>query len=77
VYVNGVARTDWPADALNYTLGNLNRGSYKLEVVVVDQRQRPLCNGTITSFHIRQPSVLSPARQAPKPPPKPTPRPLK
>jgi hypothetical protein len=77
VYLNGVARTDWPAGTLNYTLGDLNRGSYKLEVVVVDQNQRPLCNSSTSRFYIRQPSVLSPARQAPKPPPKPAPKPLK
>jgi hypothetical protein len=76
VYLNGVAR-DWPPGSVNHTLVDLNRGSYKLEVVVVDERQRPLCNSSTTRFHIQQPSVLSPARQAPKPPPKPAPKPLK
>jgi hypothetical protein len=77
LYVNGVARKDWPEGSVQYTLGDLDRGSYKLELVVVDERQRVLCNGSLVRFHIRQPSVLSPARQAPKPPPKPTPKPLK
>ncbi len=71
VLLNGGAYTDWPEGATSYTLTGLFRGSYTLAVRVLDENDRALCTGSAINFHVRQASVLSPARQQPpKPPPK-------
>jgi hypothetical protein len=64
-----VVLDQWPAAGLAYTLTNLYRGSYTLTVRVVDAGGRAVCTGAVSSFHIRQPSVLSP--QSPQRPPAP------
>jgi Domain of unknown function (DUF4124) len=60
VLLNGEVNADWPATAVNYTFTGLYRGSYTLTVRVVDAGGRVVCTGAVSSFHIRQPSVLSP-----------------
>lgn len=67
VFLNGSAVTDWPTDQYQHSLGTLYRGSYTLSMRVVDAVGRPLCTSPSITFHVRQPSVLSPAR---KPPPR-------
>jgi hypothetical protein len=67
VLLDGGAYTDWPAGAQSHTLTGLFRGSYTLAVRVLDGNDQTLCTGPVVNFHMRQPSVLSPARQ---PPPK-------
>jgi len=64
VILNGRAYPDWPEAMSSYTLSNLNRGSYSLSVRVLDADGRTLCNGSPSSFHVRQPSLLAPARPA-------------
>jgi hypothetical protein len=57
----------WPARMLTFKLDNLNRGTHTLSVTVLDAGGKSLCAGPATSFHVRQPSVLSPARPKPTP----------
>jgi Domain of unknown function (DUF4124) len=73
VFLNGSAFVDWPATQFAYTLVDLYRGSYTLSVRVIDANGRALCTGSTVNFHVRQPSVLAPARKPPpsKPPAKP------
>ena len=65
VFFNGSALADWPATQAAYTLMNLYRGSYTLSARVVDANGRALCTGSAITFHVRQPSVLAPARRLP------------
>jgi hypothetical protein len=62
VLLNGAAFKEWPANQFAYTL-NLYRGSYTLNVRVMDANGRVLCAGSPITFHVQQPSVLSPARR--------------
>lgn len=62
VMLNGSAFKEWPANQFAYTL-TLYRGSYTLNVRVVDANGRVLCAGSPITFHVQQPSVLSPARR--------------
>jgi hypothetical protein len=63
IFLNGRLYTDWPESFLSYSLTELYRGSYVLSMRVVDADTRPLCASPSITFHIRQPSVLSPARR--------------
>lgn len=81
VYVNGARRTDWPADATNFTLPEVYRGSHTLQARIVDSGNRVLCSAPTVTFHLQQTglnSPLSPLRPQPtptRPPVVPTPRP--
>jgi hypothetical protein len=63
VMLNGALVPGWPADQTSYTLSGLYRGSYTVLPRVVDRNGWPMCIGQAITFHIRQPSVLSPARR--------------
>ena len=67
VLFDGQPYAAWPAGGLSTTLLDLFRGTHTLSVNVVDAAGRSLCSGPVVSFHVRQPSLLSPARQAAKP----------
>jgi len=56
------------------TIKPVYRGSHTVTVSVKDRFGRQLCDSS-TTFHVHQPSLNSPARQAPPPPPKPRPPP--
>jgi hypothetical protein len=75
VYLNGGAFLEWPEISMNYTLTGLYRGSYTLSVRVLDGNDRTVCAGPAINFHVQQPTILSPARQQPKPPAQPVVRP--
>jgi hypothetical protein len=78
VFVNGVARGDWPPESSNFTFPEVFRGSHTLNVRIVDQNGRTVCNGPSSTFHLQQVTVLSPARAVPpKPPTQPPPAPPK
>ena len=62
VLLNGSEFKEWPANQFAYTL-TLYRGSYTMNVRVVDANGRMLCAGSPITFHVQQPSVLSPARR--------------
>lgn len=62
VLMNGSVLPEWPANQFAYTL-NLYRGSYTLNVRVVDGNGRLLCAGSAITFHVRQPSLLAPGRR--------------
>jgi hypothetical protein len=61
-----------------FTMKPVYRGTHTVSVVVKDRFGRELCS-TSSSFHVHQPNLNSPARQAPpkptKPPTKPPPKP--
>jgi hypothetical protein len=61
--VNGAEYKDWPAGSTTYSLENLFRGSYTLSARVVGADGKPACQGPPVSFHIRQPTINSPARR--------------
>ncbi len=62
VLLNGSVFREWPGNQFAYTL-NLYRGSYTLNVRIMDANGRVLCAGSAVTFHVQQPSVLSPARR--------------
>lgn len=63
VLLNGAPVTDWPPGSAAHTLTDLFRGSYTLTARVVDDAGRALCSSPSITFHVRQPSLLSPARR--------------
>ncbi|MET0281162.1 MAG: DUF4124 domain-containing protein [Steroidobacteraceae bacterium] len=67
VLLNGAVYPNWTPDLPGYTFTDLYRGSYTLAVRVKDARGRVLCSGPATNFHVRQATLLSPARQPAKP----------
>ncbi|MEO6079527.1 MAG: DUF4124 domain-containing protein [Steroidobacteraceae bacterium] len=64
VLLDGAVFAGWPAGALGHTLLDLDRGTHRLAVQVLDAGNQSLCTGPTISFHVRQPSILSPARKA-------------
>ena len=65
-----------PGEGGSAEFSGLARGSYSLRAAVLDQDGNPVIQSRQVSFHIRQPSKLSPqSPQAPKVPTKPTPKP--
>jgi len=63
VYLNGAEYKDWPSGALTYSIQNLFRGSYTLQARVIDASGKAACMGPMISFHVRQPTLNSPARR--------------
>jgi hypothetical protein len=63
VYLNGAVYPQWPAGVQTYTLQELYRGSYTFSARVLDASGNALCTGPAINFHIRQPTLLSPARR--------------
>jgi Domain of unknown function (DUF4124) len=66
-----------PAEGLSTEFSGLARGSYFLRASILDQNGKPVISSQQITFHVRQPSILSPqSPQAPrKPAPTPTPKP--
>lgn len=61
-------------DALEYNLGNLERGVHSLTAVIVDEKGNEKIRSEPRVFHIRQPSTVPPRAVGPKlrpPPPNP------
>jgi hypothetical protein len=52
---------------LTFKLDDIYRGTHTMSVTVLDARGKPLCEGPAITFHVRQPSLLSPARPKPTP----------
>jgi hypothetical protein len=75
-FLNGNRR---PAPGLSLELSGLDRGTYFLRAAVLDQNGKALITSQQTTFHVRQPSKLSPqsplAPKPPRPAPKPSPSP--
>jgi Domain of unknown function (DUF4124) len=67
VLFDGQAYAAWPAGGLSHTFLDLYRGTHTLSVRVVDANGQSLCAGPVVSFHVRLPSLLSPARQPARP----------
>jgi hypothetical protein len=66
VNLNNSPYPDWPATGTTSLLNGLVRGTYTMSVRVLGPDDRVLCMGAGISFHVRQASLLSPARQPPK-----------
>jgi hypothetical protein len=66
--VDGTAVSEQPV--MSFTMRPVFRGSHTVSVAVKDRFGRQLCNSS-SVFHVHQPSLNSPTRQAP--PPKPGP----
>jgi len=66
-----------PAEGMSAQFTGLARGSYFLRAAVLDQNGKAVIQSQQVSFHVRQPSTLSPQspQAPPKPPPKPAPKP--
>jgi len=62
VFLNGALYEDWPLNQSSATFANLFRGSYSVTVRVVDENGVVKCSGPASSFHVQQPSLLSPQR---------------
>jgi hypothetical protein len=60
---DGAVYADWPARTTGSELKGLYRGTHTLAVKVLDTDGRTLCAGPAISFHLRQPSILSPGRK--------------
>jgi hypothetical protein len=62
-----------PPNTLSYTMSPAHRGTHTVGVNVASTNGRMACSST-SAFHVMQPGLNSPARQAPaRPPPRPTP----
>lgn len=59
---NGVSPT-----ATSHTITPIDRGTHTLMVSVVDANGRGLCQSSAVTFHVMQPSLLSPTRRVPPP----------
>ena len=67
VSVDGARVTAWPAESLSYTLPEVFRGSHTVQMRIVDAGGVIRCSGEPRTFHLRQQSLLAPARAAPLP----------
>lgn len=67
VLLDEAAYAAWPGGMLTSKIDNINRGTHTLSVVVLDEKKQPVCTGPAVTFHVRQPSLLSPARPKPTP----------
>ncbi len=56
-FLNGNRR---PASGLSMELSGLARGTYFLRASILDQNGQPVITSQQTTFHVRQPSILSP-----------------
>jgi Domain of unknown function (DUF4124) len=63
VLLDGVVHVEWPDRQLSNTLMNVYRGTHTLSVQVLDADGKTVCAGPATTFHVRQSSIFSPARQ--------------
>jgi hypothetical protein len=69
------ASVDGAAYTLSYTLSPVNRGTHTVGISIANSFGAVVCSST-SVFHVLQPGLNSPARQAPPPrprPPRPTP----
>jgi hypothetical protein len=65
VRLNGAPVQGWPRTGRGYVLNDLPRGSFTVTAQVRDQRGAVVCSSSPRTFHIRQPSILTPgARNA-------------
>jgi hypothetical protein len=67
VILDGNPYSAWPDRMLVFKLENLERGTHTLAVQVVGADRKIVCDGAPVTFHVRQPSVLTPNRNKPKP----------
>lgn len=61
--LNGEPMKGWSPSSLGHTLSDLPRGSYTLAAQIVSADGRTVCTLAPVTFHVRQPTLLSPGRQ--------------
>jgi hypothetical protein len=64
VTLNGQPLRNWPQSSTGFTLTELPRGSYTLAATVFGADGTRMCNATPVTFHLRQPSMLTPGAKA-------------
>ncbi|HEY3786738.1 MAG TPA: DUF4124 domain-containing protein [Steroidobacteraceae bacterium] len=57
-----------PAEGGQFTISPVDRGTHSLQATVLDSRGLPVCQSQNVTFHVHQPSVLSPNSSAPTAP---------
>jgi len=62
-YLNGSALTDQPADATQFTLADLPRGTYTLSATVVDQPSGQTKSADSVTFYVQRTTLLSPTHK--------------
>jgi len=62
-YLNGSALTDQPADATQFTLADLPRGTYTLSATVVDQASGQTRSADSVTFYVQRTTLLSPTHK--------------
>jgi hypothetical protein len=75
VLYDGTPLANWPAGSTRSSIPEVFRGSHTLSVRVLDANGRTVCAGSSITFHLRQPSVVSPQRQPARAPATPAPAP--
>ena len=75
LYLDGKL-VEGPQNALEHTLGNLERGVHSITAVITDEKGNERIRSEPRVFHIREPSTVPPGAVGPslRPPPKPQPR---
>ena len=73
IALDGKRLTDVSLANGEVTLTLVDRGTHAVMAVVEDLEGKAVCQSPPVTFHVRQPSMLSP--QSPTAPPKPAPRP--
>lgn len=63
VRVNG-GKVNWPPGSTSFQLQDLTRGSFSVNAQVLNERGVAVCNGPSITFHVRQPSMLTPGAKA-------------
>jgi Domain of unknown function (DUF4124) len=64
-HLNGKQLEDQGSDTVQFTIGNLNRGTYALAATITDQQTGESQSTDSVSFFVRQPSELAPLHQRP------------
>lgn len=67
IYVDGKRVDGLPASGTSFEVPNIARGTHTLTVVVADMSGASLASSPAITFHLHQPSLLSPNRVRPTP----------
>lgn len=60
--LDGKPQQDQSADATEFVLTSVDRGSHSLTATVTNASGTPICTSTSVTFHVRQPSVQAPVK---------------
>jgi hypothetical protein len=74
LYLNGRLVEDFPGNALEYTLQNVERGTHTLIAIIQDQGGKRIAETPMVTFYVRQTSIAQPPVGPALRPPPPKPR---